>query len=89
MAASERPAAAQARGIGTPAGSRIFSGDRERLWKIWWLRGVPVAWATSILIIAAAESRLEGDIHFRTSNAQGLAQGRCVAGYVNQIELGE
>ena len=37
----------------------------------------------------AAESRLYGGIHFRTSNAQGLAQGRCVAEYVNQIELGE
>jgi hypothetical protein len=37
----------------------------------------------------AAASRLYGGIHFRTSNDQGLAQGRCVAEYVNQIELGE
>jgi len=37
----------------------------------------------------AAASRLFGGIHFRTSNDQGLAQGRCVAEYVNQIELGE
>jgi hypothetical protein len=37
----------------------------------------------------AAESRLYGGIHFRTSNEQGLAQGRCVAGYANQIEIGE
>lgn len=37
----------------------------------------------------AATSRLYGGIHFRTSNVQGLAQGRCVAQYVNQIRLGE
>lgn len=37
----------------------------------------------------AATSRLYGGIHFRTANAQGLAQGRCVAEYVNQVELGE
>ncbi|HHW88326.1 MAG TPA: vanadium-dependent haloperoxidase [Chloroflexi bacterium] len=37
----------------------------------------------------AALSRLYGGIHFRSANVQGLAQGRCVAGYVNQIDLGE
>ncbi len=37
----------------------------------------------------AALSRLYGGIHFRSANEQGLAQGRCVAGYVNQIDLGK
>lgn len=37
----------------------------------------------------AATSRLYGGIHFHSANAQGLAQGRCVAAYANQIDLGE
>lgn len=31
---------------------------RERLWKIWWLCGVPVAWATSALVIGAEAARV-------------------------------
>jgi len=30
---------------------------RERLWKIWWLCGIPVAWVTSVLVIAAEAAR--------------------------------
>jgi hypothetical protein len=30
----------------------------EKLWKVWWKWGVPVAWITSALVIAAEESRL-------------------------------
>lgn len=36
----------------------------------------------------AALSRLYGGIHYRSANEQGLAQGQCVAGYVNRLELG-
>ena len=52
MADSSRPA---------PASRRLlFPRERERLWKIWWLWGVPVAWTTSILVIGAEEARLAG-----------------------------
>jgi hypothetical protein len=30
---------------------------RERLWKVWWLAGIPVAWLTSLLVVAAEELR--------------------------------
>ncbi len=33
----------------------------------------------------AALSRLYGGIHFRSAIEQGLAQGACVAGYVNAL----
>ncbi len=31
---------------------------RERLWKIWWICGIPVAWLTSALVIAAEAARM-------------------------------
>jgi hypothetical protein len=33
---------------------------QERLWKIWWLCGIPVAWLTSALLIAGEELRVAG-----------------------------
>jgi hypothetical protein len=33
---------------------------RERLWKVWWLCGIPVAWATSALVIGAEALRIGG-----------------------------
>jgi len=38
------------------SGSRAFQGE-ERLWKVWWLAGIPVAWATSALVVAAEHLR--------------------------------
>jgi hypothetical protein len=38
---------------------RLRSG-RERLWKVWWLCGIPVAWATSLLVIGAEAARTGG-----------------------------
>ena len=35
----------------------------------------------------AAESRLYGGIHYRSANEQGLVQGQCVAGYVDQVQF--
>jgi hypothetical protein len=32
----------------------------EKLWKVWWLWGVPVAWLTSTLLLAAEELRIGG-----------------------------
>ena len=32
----------------------------ERLWKVWWLWGLPVAWATSALLVGAEFVRVEG-----------------------------
>ncbi|MDB5810640.1 MAG: hypothetical protein JWN94_2762 [Betaproteobacteria bacterium] len=32
----------------------------ERLWKVWWLIGIPVAWATSGMIIGAEMIRAAG-----------------------------
>jgi hypothetical protein len=37
-----------------------MSMQTERLWKIWWLWGIPVAWATSLLIVGAELARLAG-----------------------------
>lgn len=45
---------------GTPSGSRLFSGSADRLWKIWWLWGIPVGWLTIALVIAAEEFREAG-----------------------------
>lgn len=33
---------------------------RERLWKIWWLCGIPVAWMTSALLMAGEAARVAG-----------------------------
>jgi hypothetical protein len=33
---------------------------RERLWKIWWICGIPLAWATSALVIGAEAARVAG-----------------------------
>ncbi len=33
---------------------------RERLWKIWWLCGLPVAWITSALVIGGEAARVAG-----------------------------
>jgi hypothetical protein len=38
---------------------RALHGN-EKLWKVWWLFGVPVAWTTSALVIAAELSRDAG-----------------------------
>ncbi len=35
----------------------------------------------------AAESRLYAGIHYRSANEQGLVQGQCIAGYVDQIQF--
>jgi hypothetical protein len=32
----------------------------EKLWKVWWLWGIPVAWSASAMLIAAEEFRLSG-----------------------------
>ena len=40
---------------------RSHSG-RERLWRVWWLWGIPVAWLTSGLVIAAELSRVGGQL---------------------------
>ena len=35
---------------------RASRGD-ERLWKVWWCAGIPVAWVTSALVIFAEDLR--------------------------------
>jgi hypothetical protein len=32
----------------------------EKLWKVWWLWGIPTAWAASALVLAAEELRVAG-----------------------------
>jgi len=32
----------------------------SELWKVWWLWGIPVAWITSALVLAAEEVRIAG-----------------------------
>lgn len=44
---------------GAPRGPRFLSG-RSRLWRIWWLWGMPVGWLTVAMVIAAEEFRLAG-----------------------------
>jgi hypothetical protein len=39
--------------------SRAMSGE-ERLWKIWWLGGIPVALLATLLTLAAELLRVEG-----------------------------
>lgn len=41
------------------AGSRASRGD-EKLWKVWWLAGILLAWITSALMIAAEHLRSLG-----------------------------
>jgi hypothetical protein len=36
--------------------TRAFQGE-ERLWKVWWCAGIPVAWLTSALVILAEHVR--------------------------------
>jgi hypothetical protein len=36
--------------------SRAFQGE-ERLWKVWWCAGIPLAWITSALVLAADDLR--------------------------------
>jgi hypothetical protein len=43
---------------GTPSGSRFFFAPGERLWRIWWLWGIPTAWTTTALVLAAEEFRV-------------------------------
>lgn len=35
---------------------------RERLWKVWWLAGIPVGWLSSLLVVLAEELRV-ADYH--------------------------
>ena len=58
MAASEP--SARAKEIGAPRGPRFFSGRDDRLWKIFWLWGIPAAWATSLLVLAGEAARTAG-----------------------------
>jgi len=32
----------------------------EKLWRVWWLWGIPTAWLTSLLVLAAEHVRLAG-----------------------------
>ena len=32
----------------------------ERLWKVWWLWGIPVGWAASAMLISAESMRVAG-----------------------------
>ena len=32
----------------------------ERLWRVWWLWGIPVAWAATALVLAAEYARTAG-----------------------------
>ena len=45
---------------GAPSGPRSFWDARDRLWKVWWLWGIPLAWATSALILLAEYLRQRG-----------------------------
>ena len=39
---------------------RDVHAGTERLWKVWWLWGIPVAWTTSVMIILAEFIRTAG-----------------------------
>jgi hypothetical protein len=41
------------------SGARAHHGD-ERLWRVWWCLGIPIAWITSALVIAAEDVRSLG-----------------------------
>ena len=32
----------------------------EKLWRVWWVWGIPVAWATTALVLAAEYARAAG-----------------------------
>jgi hypothetical protein len=46
--------------IGALDGPRNLLSPEEKLWKVWWLWGVPVAWITSALVLLAEELRMAG-----------------------------
>jgi len=58
MAASD-PGASSVKD-GALSGPRSFLYAREKLWKVWWLWGIPVAWATTALVLAAEFVREAG-----------------------------
>jgi hypothetical protein len=39
--------------------SRAASGE-EKLWKVWWLAGIPLGWTSSVLVIIAESTRYDG-----------------------------
>jgi hypothetical protein len=39
--------------------SRALNGE-EKLWKVWWLIGIPVGWTAAALVIIAEELRYAG-----------------------------
>jgi len=41
------------------SGSRAFRGE-ERLWRVWWLAGIPVGCVTGALVLAAEHLRASG-----------------------------
>ncbi len=42
---------------------RTTSGE-ERLWKVWWLAGIPMGWTASLLVVAAENLRYASDDYF-------------------------
>ena len=52
-------------------------------------RGLPARTFTSFdeMALEAANSRLYGGIHYNMSNMRGLAEGKCIGEYVNQLEF--
>ncbi len=42
----------------------ISNPPGERLWKIWWLWGIPVGWAASAMLIGAESMRIAGQPGF-------------------------
>ena len=38
---------------------RAANGE-ERLWKVWWMAGIPVGWTTSALVVVAEQMRYAG-----------------------------
>jgi len=34
--------------------------ESEKLWRIWWLWGIPTAWLASALVLAAENARIAG-----------------------------
>jgi len=41
------------------SGSRAFRGE-EKLWKVWWLGGIPVGFVTGVLALGAERIRASG-----------------------------
>jgi hypothetical protein len=44
----------------------------EKLWRVWWLWGIPVAWATSALAVGAEYARLSG--HYWLGDAMDIGR---------------